>query len=54
MNLLRDLQLFRSDRLALLQVPFPAVHWLILTILASSLVLAYLFETDLQVSMPAL
>ena len=49
MNLLKDLQVFRSDRLALLQVPFPAVHWLILTILASSIVLAYLFETDLQV-----
>lgn len=49
MNLVRDLQLFRSERLALLQVPFPAVHWLILSVLASSIVLAYLFETDLQV-----
>lgn len=49
MNLLRDLQMLRSERLALLQTPFPAVHWLILTILAGSIVLAFLFETDLQV-----
>lgn len=83
MNLVRDLQMLRSERLALLQTPFPAVraatqegsnthyphlmpmhpctfisvayelcasqvHWLILTILAGSLVLAFLFETDLQ------
>ena len=49
MNLARDLQMVRSERLAQLQAPFPAVHWLILTILASTLVIAYLFETDLQV-----
>jgi len=49
MNLVRDLQMLRSERLALLQTPFPAVHWLILTILAGSIVLAFLFETDLQV-----
>ena len=41
MNLARDLQMVRSERLAQLQAPFPAVHWLILTILASTLVIAY-------------
>ena len=38
--------MIRSDRLALLQTPFPIVHWLILAALAGSIVLAYLFESD--------
>ena len=51
-QLVRDLQVFRSDRLALLQTPFPTVHWLILTTLGGSILLAYLFETDVQVKLP--
>lgn len=45
---LKDLQAHRSERLALLQTPFPLVHWLILATLAGSILLAYLFETDAQ------
>ena len=48
MLLIKELQVHRSERLALLQTPFPAVHWLILTLLASSILLAFIFETDAQ------
>jgi hypothetical protein len=46
MTHVKDLQGFRSERLSLLQTPFPVVHWIILATLGSSILLAFLFETD--------
>merc|ERR1711924_34322 len=46
MTHVKDLQMFRSERLSLLQTPFPVVHWIILSTLAASILLAFLFETD--------
>ncbi len=45
-QLVRDTMLLRSDRLALLQTSFPYSHWAILTLLATSIVAAFLFESD--------
>ena len=37
-----------AERLALLQTPFPAVHWLILSTLGGSILLAFLFTVRSQ------
>ena len=44
--IVRDTMLLRCDRLALLQTSFPFSHWAILTLLATSIVGAFLFESD--------
>ena len=45
---LEKLQLSRSERLAVLQTTFPAVHWLALTLLGISIVLGFLLAADQQ------
>ena len=42
----KDLQLIRSERLAVLETTFPAVHWIVLTLLGSSVLITFLFESD--------
>ena len=45
-GMVRETMLMRSERLALLQTTFPFSHWAILTLLATSIVGAFLFESD--------
>mmetsp|Transcript_29008 Transcript_29008/g.79334 ORF Transcript_29008/g.79334 Transcript_29008/m.79334 type:complete len:145 (-) Transcript_29008:181-615(-) len=45
---LEKLQLIRSERLAVLQTTFPAVHWLALSLLGSSVILGFLLAADQQ------
>lgn len=45
---LEKLQLSRSERLAILQTTFPAVHWLALTLLGFSVMFSFLFAADQQ------
>ena len=45
---LEKLQLVRSERLAVLQTTFPAVHWLALTLLGVSIVFSFLLAADQQ------
>ena len=43
---LEKLQLTRSERLAVLETTFPAVHWLALTLLGASLIFSFLLAVD--------
>ena len=49
-SMMQDLNNHRSQRLSEQQSAYPAVHWLILTLLASSILLAFIFETALLAS----
>ena len=48
MMYLEKLQLARSERLAVLQTTFPAVHWAALVLLGVSLILGFLLACDQQ------
>jgi len=42
----KDLQIARSNRLATLQTTFPAVHWMVLGLLGTSIIIAFLIAAD--------
>lgn len=49
MMYLKELQHQRSDRLATLQTTFPAIHWVVLTLLGLSILVGFLIAADQDV-----